>query len=117
MKINDLLEKAGVKVTCGCDEESCSHCAGKHTVSEVGQTCKCCGNKIREVSIKEDATAGATSSGNIAAVVNPTYAHAKSKKKGKYGAPEAPQVKNSDGTAKNALDVKNNIMGSKPIKR
>ena len=65
----------------------------------------------------ETATAGATSAGNIAAVANPPSAHFKSKKRGKYGAPEAPQKKNPDGTAKNALDVDNNLMGGKIVKR
>jgi hypothetical protein len=67
--------------------------------------------------MSETATAGATSSGNIASVANPPSAKYKTKKRGKYGAPEAPQKKNPDGTAKNALDVDNNLMGGKPIKR
>lgn len=67
--------------------------------------------------ITEAASAGASSSGSVASVVNPTYAYAKSKKKGKYGAPEAPQAKNPDGTAKNGLDLKNNLMGGKVAKR
>jgi len=72
--------------------------------------------KISDI-IQETATAGATSSGSITSVANPTAAHSKPKKRGKYGAPEAPQRKNADGTAKNALDLSNNIMGGKPIKR
>lgn len=71
--------------------------------------------KIKDIT--EAASAGASSSGSIASVVNPTYAYAKSKKKGKYGAPEAPQAKNPDGTAKNGLDLKNNLMGGKVAKR
>lgn len=71
--------------------------------------------KIKDIT--EAASPGATSAGAIASVANPTAAHSKPKKKGKYGAPEAPQVKNSDGTAKNALDVNKNIMGGKTIKR
>ena len=71
--------------------------------------------KIKDIT--EAASAGASSAGSIASVVNPTYAYAKGKKKGKYGAPEAPQAKNPDGTAKNALDVKNNLMGGKVAKR
>jgi hypothetical protein len=67
--------------------------------------------------VKEDATAGATSAGNIASVANPTVAKSKPKKKGKYGAPTAPQATNPDGTAKNAQDLKNNLMGGKTIKR
>lgn len=71
--------------------------------------------RLRE--IIEAATAGATSAGNVAAVANPTVAQSKPSKKGRYGAPEAPQKKNKDGTAKNALDVDNNLMGGEPIKR
>ena len=41
----------------------------------------------------------------------------KVKKISKYGAPKAPQATNSDGTAKNALDMKANVMGGKAIKR
>ena len=58
-----------------------------------------------------------TTAGAIASVANPNVAHAKSTKKGKYGAPEAPQAKNPDGTAKNGLDLKNNLMGGKVAKR
>ena len=72
--------------------------------------------KIREL-FNEEATAGATSAGNIASVANPRAAHSKPKKKGKYGAPQAPQRKNPDGTAKNAVDIDDTLMGSKTIKR
>ena len=70
---------------------------------------------IREL-IREYATAGATSAGNIAAVANPNMAYGK-RPKGKNGLPQAPQRKNPDGTAKNALDISNNLMGGKTIKR
>lgn len=69
------------------------------------------------VPTNEEATAGSTSSGSIASVANPTAAHSKPKKRGKYGAPQAPQKRNSDGTAKNALDLSNNLMGGSTIKR
>jgi len=69
--------------------------------------------KIKE--IMETASATATASGNMAVVANPVQAHAKLKRD-KNGIPVAPQAKNPDGTAKNALDVKSNIMGT-PIKR
>jgi len=72
---------------------------------------------LRELLVRETATAGATSAGNIASVANPPSAHFKTKKRGKYGAPEAPQKKNADGTAKNALDLDNNLMGGATIKR
>lgn len=74
--------------------------------------------------LKETATAGATSAGNIATVVSPHIAIGKDRSKksytgspGKSGtkAPKVPtvvQVKNSNGTAKNALNMKGNIFGS-----
>ena len=67
--------------------------------------------------VKETATQGATSAGNIAVVASVVGAKRPIKKTGRYGAPKAPQKLNSDGTAKNALDVSNNIMGGKAIKR
>ena len=69
--------------------------------------------KIREIT--EAASSGATSSGNMAAVANPIQANQKLKRD-KNGIPVAPQKKNPDGTAKNALDVKDNVMGT-TIKR
>ena len=69
--------------------------------------------RIKE--IMEDASATATASGNMAVVANPVQAHAKLKRD-KNGIPVTPQAKNPDGTGKNALDVKSNIMGT-PIKR
>ena len=66
--------------------------------------------------VKEEATSGATVSSNIGVVVNPVAAHAKIKRD-KNGVPKAPQAKNPDGTAKSALDIKNNLMGGKTIKR
>ena len=76
----------------------------------------------------ETATAGATSSGSIATVANPHIAIGKDRGKKSYtgspgksgtkspAVPKVQQAKNSDGTAKNALDMKGNIFGS-PIKR
>lgn len=65
--------------------------------------------KINE--IMENASAGATASGNMSVVANPVQAHAKLKLD-KNGIPVAPQKKKPDGTAANALDVNDNIMGS-----
>lgn len=70
--------------------------------------------KIKEIT--ETATVGGTSAGAIATVASPTAARAKPKKT-KNGAPVAPQATKPDGTVKNALDMPNNIMGGKPIKR
>jgi len=60
----------------------------------------------------ESATAGSTSSGNIATVLptNKTMI-----RRGAGGAPVAAQHKNKDGTVKNALDVNTNIFGGKPV--
>tara|TARA_B100001057_G_C22767138_1_gene918120 strand:+ start:563 stop:775 length:213 start_codon:yes stop_codon:yes gene_type:complete len=69
--------------------------------------------KIREIT--EAASSGATASGNIANIANPIQAHQKLKRD-KNGIPIAPQKKKPDGTVKNALDIKSNIMGT-PIKR
>ena len=66
--------------------------------------------------IVEAATAGATSAGSVASVANPSAARAKIKRD-KKGVPKAPQKTNPDGTAKNALDVDNNLMGGKTVKR
>lgn len=66
--------------------------------------------------LKESATAGATSAGNIATVTSVPGAYRKIKRD-KNGVPKAPQATNPDGTAKNALNLNNNIMGGKPIKR
>jgi len=65
--------------------------------------------RIKE--IMETASATATASGNIAAVANPVQVHAKLKRD-KNGIPVAPQKKKPDGTAVNALDVTDNVMGS-----
>jgi hypothetical protein len=64
----------------------------------------------------ETATAGATSAGNIASVANPKQAYGH-RKRDKNGIPKAPQKKNPDGTAKSALDISDNLMGGKTIKR
>ena len=79
----------------------------------------------------ESATAGATSSGNIASVEAPHLSPGKARGKksytgspwgGKSGtkAPPQPQVKQpkaANGTAKNALDMKNSIFGENPVRR
>jgi len=78
--------------------------------------------KIRE--LLETATAGATSSGNIATVVSPHLSPGKSRGKKSYTgspstgsgtkAPPQPKVnqpKNKDGTAVNALNIKASLFG------
>ena len=71
--------------------------------------------KMNEI-ISEVATAGGTSAGSIATVASVPGAKRKVKKD-KNGIPKAPQATNADGTAKNALDMKANVMGGKTIKR
>lgn len=65
---------------------------------------------MRMKEVIESASAGATSAGAVAAVANGKI------KRGKYGAPEAPQKKNKDGTVKNALDS-DNVFAGKTVKR
>ena len=62
--------------------------------------------------VTEDAAAGVTSAGDLASVANPPAAKQKIKRD-KNGIPVAPQLKNADGTAKNALDIDANVMGQK----
>jgi hypothetical protein len=73
--------------------------------------------KISEI-LKETATAGSTSAGNIASVANPHISPGKARGKksytgspGKSGTKSPPQPKPADNTGKNALDMKTNIFG------
>jgi len=51
-----------------------------------------------------------TSAGNVAVVSAPI---GNLIKRGKYGAPEAPQKKDKNGTVVNALDQTTNLLGTK----
>ena len=86
--------------------------------------------KINEVIIREFATAGATSAGNIASVISPHIAIGKDRfsksftgSPGRSGtkAPKLPKIvqpKNPNGTAKGAHALKGtNIFGGPGIKR
>jgi len=42
------IGEATQEATCGCGPD-CDQCGGKHTMKEVGQTCKCCNNKVKAV--------------------------------------------------------------------
>jgi hypothetical protein len=109
MKINELLEakvEMCPKACCGVPVTECS----------CGPSCKHCDCYAKNKAMKESATAGGTGAGSIASVANPTAARQKIKRD-KNGLPVAPQLKNADGTAKNALNVNNNLLGSKTIKR
>lgn len=46
--LKEYLGEEKAKATCGCGSD-CGHCGGNHSMSEVGETCDCCGNKIKEV--------------------------------------------------------------------
>ena len=89
--------------------------------------------KITEVIVREHATAGATSAGNIAAVNNPHVAIGKDRGKKSYTgtpgrsgtkAPKLPKIvqpKNPDGTAKGAqtgrLDPNISLFGGSLVRR
>ena len=86
--------------------------------------------RINEILMREQATAGATSAGNIASVVSPHIAIGKDRfsksftgSPGKSGtrAPRLPKIvqpKNPDGTAKGAHALKGvNLMGGPLVKR
>ena len=84
-----------------------------------------------ERQIGESATAGATSAANIGTVTAPHFSPGKARGKKSYlGTPGGPggtkappqpkvvQPKNSDGTAKNGLDIKGaSVFGGPPMKR
>ena len=76
--------------------------------------------RLKELQIKEDATAGATASGNIATVVNPHVANPSRKSvayTGKPGVSGKGPVKQAKGgtynTGKNALDMDVKLLSSK----
>ena len=86
--------------------------------------------KINEVIIREFATPGATSAGNIASVTSPHIAIGKDRGKKSYTgtpgrsgtkAPRLPKIvqpKNPDGTAKGAHNLPGvNLMGGPLVKR
>ena len=90
--------------------------------------------KIKELvqyDLLETATAGATSAANIGTVDSPHHSPGKARGKKSYlGTPGGPggtkappqpkvvQPKNSDGTAKNGLDIKgSSVFGGPPVKR
>ena len=73
--------------------------------------------KIAEI-LAESATAGATSSANIATVANPHISPGKARGKksyigspGKSGTKSPPQPKPANMTGKNALDMKTSLFG------
>jgi hypothetical protein len=77
---------------------------GKGSPAELQQKAISRELKKREQGVAESATAGATSAGNVA--VGAVYKNKPAK-----------QAKNKDGTAKNALDMKANLMTGGSIKR
>lgn len=106
MLIRELFreEKETCSCDCTCGKPVCESCGKRHAKKDIKKK------------IKEFATAGATSSGNVASVANPKQAYGH-RKRDKNGVPKAPQKKNPDGTAKNALDISNSLMGGKVAKR
>ncbi len=107
-----IMYRAGVKKYGKDGMKKIQSAAGKGASAEEIGKIKDQHNKKKN----EAATAGATSSGNIASVANPKQAYGH-RKRDKNGIPKAPQKKNPDGTAKSALDISDNLMGGKTIKR
>ena len=104
------------------EEQRDKYCSDKCCGSDVRAedctcppTCKHC--NCNNPNVSETATAGATSAGAIASISSVPGAKRKVKRTGRYGAPEAPQAKNPDGTAKNAQDINANLMGGKTVRR
>ena len=108
-----IMYKAGVKKYGKDGMKKIQSAAGKGASAEEIGKIKDTHNKKKK---NETATAGATTAGNIASVANPKQAYGH-RKRDKNGIPKAPQKKNPDGTAKSALDISDNLMGGKTIKR
>jgi|TARA_B100001093_G_scaffold268748_1_gene256956 hypothetical protein len=106
MLIRELFreEKETCSCDCGCGKPVCESCGKPHAKKDIKKK------------IKEFATSGGTNTGMGADVVNPTQAYGH-RKRDKNGVPKAPQKKNPDGTAKNALDINNSLMGGSIVKR
>tara|TARA_B100000941_G_scaffold233880_1_gene176473 strand:- start:620 stop:1000 length:381 start_codon:yes stop_codon:yes gene_type:complete len=107
-----IMYRAGVKKYGKDGMKKIQSAAGKGASAEEIGKIKDQHNKKKN----EAATAGATVAGNIASVANPKQAYGH-RKRDKNGIPKAPQKKNPDGTAKSALDISDNLMGGKTIKR
>jgi|TARA_B100000886_G_C20404768_1_gene484219 hypothetical protein len=107
-----IMYRAGVKKYGKDGMKKIQSAAGKGASAEEIGKIKDQHNKKKN----ETATAGATVAGNIASVANPKQAYGH-RKRDKNGIPKAPQKKNPDGTAKSALDISDNLMGGKTIKR
>ena len=154
MKIRDIIESAtaGATVHRSLEETTpgyegippdakCSQCgtpysrhynfdANGNIVSSRVRNMGLCGKPENFKSVRESATAGATSAANIGTVVNPHISPGKARGKKSYigspgrsgtKAPPQPKIvqkKNKNGTAKNALDMKGtSLFGSGAVKR
>ena len=92
MLIRELFreEKESCSCDCGCGKPICESCGKPHAKKHIKKK------------IKEFATTGSASSGNVAS--GPIYSN-KDAKRDKNGVPKAKQALNKDGTAKNGLDM------------
>ena len=117
-----MRKKAQLQKEKPVDEESDSIIQLAKLVSGAGNTQMDQASNYQEEMMRlagitrESATAGATSAGSIASVANPLQAKGQ-RPKDKNGLPKAPQKKKADGTAENALDIKDNFFGGKTVKR
>lgn len=92
------------KCNCSCGKAICESCGKPHAKKDIKKK------------VKENGTIGGTNTSMGADLANPLQAHGH-RKRDKNGVPKAPQKKNPDGTAKNALDINNSLMGGKVAKR
>ena len=106
MKIKELLEAKTEKPRnfVAKNAKATTSGAGAHKDKKKAEKQGEVKHKKQAVPMDEDATAGATSAANVA--VGPVYKNKPAK-----------QAKNKDGTAKNALDMKANLMTGGSIKR
>ena len=106
MKIKELLESGSSKPRnfVAKNAKATTSGAGAHKDKKRAEKQGDVKHKKQAVPMDEDATIGATSAANVS--VGPVYKNKPAK-----------QAKNKDGTAKNALDMKANLMTGGSIKR
>ena len=112
-RLKNQAKKQKIEVESNEEVDAIKQLAGLMSTAKAPDTAY---NDLKTLAgIGEAATAGATSSGNIASVNNPAHAYGQRPRDDK-GLPKAPQKKNKDGTTKNALDMDSSFFGA-PVKR
>ena len=131
MKIKELLEATSAKPRnfVAKNARATTSGAGAHKDKKKAEKQGNVKHKKDLIPLAEDPSAGTTNTNSIGTVVSPHIAIGKDRKNKSYSGspgksgtkapavPKAVQAKNSDGTAKNALDLKSTSVFGGPLKR